>query len=146
MKKSKKVKREHYITHKELTVPDVFYHMSKGKERLQINKDMSVNLLSQRLVLFHLKGVVCVSCGRVGTVFKAQNHTKGDKGQPHLNLFTADGVLMTKDHILPKSKGGADHHSNYQTMCSPCNSRKGAKVPEGIDYVKSNSKQALPSS
>lgn len=143
----KNLKRDPYITHKELTVPDVFYHMSKGKERLQINKDMSVNLLSQRLILFRLKGVVCVSCGRVGTVFKAQSHSKGNQVIPHLNLYTADGFLMTKDHIIPKSKGGINCHSNYQTMCSPCNSRKGSKVPEGIVInAKSNSNKTLSSS
>ena len=121
----KNLKRDPYITHKELTVPDVFYHMSKGKERLQINKDMSVNLLSQRLILFRLKGVVCVSCGRVGTVFKAQSHSKWNQVIPHLNLYTADGFLMTKDHILALASGGKDHLSNYQTMCAPCNFKKG---------------------
>ena len=34
-------------------------------------------------------------------------------------------VLFTKDHIIPKSKGGKNHISNYQTMCEPCNSEKG---------------------
>jgi hypothetical protein len=32
---------------------------------------------------------------------------------------------LTKDHIIPKSCGGEDCHSNYQTMCSICNSLKG---------------------
>lgn len=33
-------------------------------------------------------------------------------------------VLMTKDHIIPKSKGGANDISNYQTMCKRCNEAK----------------------
>ena len=28
---------------------------------------------------------------------------------------------MTKDHIVPKSKGGADHLDNLETMCDQCN-------------------------
>jgi hypothetical protein len=31
---------------------------------------------------------------------------------------------MTKDHIHPKAKGGAEKLENFQPMCSPCNSYK----------------------
>ena len=33
-------------------------------------------------------------------------------------------ILFTKDHITPRSKGGKNHISNYQTMCSKCNEGK----------------------
>ena len=46
-----------------------------------------------------------------------------------MNLYAIDEngkeVLMTKDHILPKSKGGKDEIDNYQTMCIRCNEAKG---------------------
>lgn len=35
---------------------------------------------------------------------------------------------LSLDHIHPRSKGGKDTFENLQTMCIPCNSRKGAKV------------------
>lgn len=35
---------------------------------------------------------------------------------------------MTKDHIIPKSKGGIDDLSNYQTMCERCNKEKGNEL------------------
>ena len=41
-----------------------------------------------------------------------------------------DEILMTKDHILPRSKGGIDDISNYQTMCKPCNEAKGNKLED----------------
>lgn len=85
---------------------------------------------SQRYQLFK-QGRTCVRCGLEGTVFLLQRNMK-DKTQPpdraHFNLFgrTPDGelVLMTKDHIVPKSKGGKNNASNYQTMCFTCNYTK----------------------
>ena len=35
---------------------------------------------------------------------------------------------LTLDHIHPYSRGGEDTYENFQTLCRPCNSRKGAKV------------------
>ena len=39
-----------------------------------------------------------------------------------------DEVLMTVDHILPKSKGGPHHIDNFQPMCMPCNMKKADKL------------------
>jgi 5-methylcytosine-specific restriction endonuclease McrA len=53
----------------------------------------------------------------------------------HLNLYavteTGERVLMTKDHIVPRSRGGANQHENYQTMCIICNQQKADGTPEG---------------
>ncbi len=38
--------------------------------------------------------------------------------------------LLTRDHIIPVSRGGADSWKNVVTACKPCNQRKGAKSPE----------------
>ena len=34
---------------------------------------------------------------------------------------------MTKDHIVPRSKGGTDDDANLQLLCGSCNSIKGAQ-------------------
>lgn len=38
---------------------------------------------------------------------------------------------LTIDHIVPLSRGGRNHVSNYQTLCRKCNNKKGS---EYIDY------------
>lgn len=81
---------------------------------------------SQRYELFASKGITCVTCGVEGNVFVVESHS--DDVRPHANLYHVDGdtkILMTKDHIIPKSKGGKNELSNYNTMCSPCNGDKG---------------------
>ena len=50
----------------------------------------------------------------------------------HMNRYALDSdnneVLMTKDHIIPASKGGKNHISNFQTMCTDCNFKKGVTI------------------
>ena len=42
---------------------------------------------------------------------------------------------MTKDHIIPRSKGGPDCIENFQTMCEECNNKKRDIMPEVIPDV-----------
>lgn len=68
----------------------------------------------------------CVSCGLEGTKM-ILDMNPGDHS-PHFNLYAEeDGryVLMTKDHVLAKARGGTDELANYQTMCCTCNNLKG---------------------
>ena len=81
---------------------------------------------SQRFQTFFTKGLKCACCGIEGKYF-GKDKTFSDV-RYHLNLYALDEsgneVLMTKDHIIPRSKGGANHISNYQTMCERCNQEK----------------------
>lgn len=87
---------------------------------------------SMRYLNFLHHGCKCVKCGIEGTFFLKQKSHMSDPDF-HLNLYAIDGrgkiVLMTRDHIIPKSKGGPNTLDNLQTMCSPCNSKKGDKLP-----------------
>lgn len=38
--------------------------------------------------------------------------------------------FLTRDHILPVSRGGENLWGNVATACSPCNNRKGDRTPE----------------
>ena len=82
------------------------------------------------------KSTKCVKCGIEGSFFALERHRFGKRkhSTPHLNFYgiTEDGkeVLMTSDHIIPRALGGGDAMSNRQCMCQPCNSEKGATLPE----------------
>ena len=94
----------------------------------QIYKD------SWRYRTFYQKGLRCACCGRIGTYFKLKADSKNIE-RAHFNLFSEDGTLMTKDHIIPRSKGGPDCIENFQTMCEECNKKKRDIMPEIIPDV-----------
>lgn len=80
----------------------------------------------------YLAGTDCAECGAKGTHFRKTRQS--DQPRPHLNLYAvnSDGheVLMTSDHIVPRSKGGKDALGNLQPLCANCNRRKADKMPE----------------
>lgn len=40
--------------------------------------------------------------------------------------YYCDRVATTWDHVIPRSKGGADVANNKVPACKPCNERKGS--------------------
>jgi len=134
---------------------DVFNFLYQKRE---FNGDW-IRLVSQRYFLFR-QNYFCVRCGLEGLYFAKERSAKmvkiptenghrhtteyramnTEQSSWHLNMYALkllpDGglqeVLMTKDHIIPRAKGGLDIMSNYQTMCSICNGHKADKL---IDIV-----------
>jgi hypothetical protein len=85
----------------------------------------SVKMNSDRYVVFR-NSRVCACCGLEGT--KMILDVNPGNSNAHFNLYAVENdrlVLMTKDHTIPKSKGGRDELSNYSTMCCVCNNLKG---------------------
>ena len=39
---------------------------------------------------------------------------------------------LTRDHLIPISRGGTNDWGNVVTACSPCNTRKGNRLPDEI--------------
>lgn len=68
--------------------------------------------------LFARDGYSCMYCGR---------HRSELRGRQ----------FLTRDHVLPTSRGGGNEWQNVVTSCSPCNNRKGNRTPReaGMDLL-----------
>ena len=75
------------------------------------------------------KTQICACCGLQGTFFDLE--IRGNNN-PHLNLYGVgprnSHVMLTVDHIVPRSKGGTRDMSNVQLLCARCNNQKGNKI------------------
>lgn len=94
-----------------------------------------VNVTSLRLITFKTKGTSCCYCGIKATHFQLDElygKKKKPIGKPHLNLYS-DDIVMTKEHILPKSSGGKDVLDNLDTCCQQCNELRGNLILPSIN-------------
>ena len=124
----KGLRRKENLTIEEVynAVKDVLFEPEDKKAMVVINGD-KIKGNSQRFQTFFTKGLKCACCGIEGKYFGKKKDFNA--ARYHLNLYALDEsgneVLMTKDHIVPRSKGGASELYNYQTMCVKCNIAKG---------------------
>ena len=101
-----------------------------GKEKIKY-KDFNIKVTSDRYQTFIYKGIVCVGCGLEALHYWIEQHRTTKAKKWHLNLYglkDVEEIMITKDHIIPKSKGGVDLLENYQTMCEICNQKKGNTI------------------
>lgn len=125
----KGLRRKENLTIEEVynAVKDVLFEPEDKKAMVVINGD-KIKGNSQRFQTFFTKDLKCACCGIEGKYFGKEKDFNA--ARYHLNLYALDEsgneVLMTKDHIVPRSKGGASELYNYQTMCVKCNIAKGS--------------------
>lgn len=43
-------------------------------------------------------------------------------------IFDVGGVLLYRDHIIPRAMGGDESAENIQLLCNKCNASKGARL------------------
>lgn len=119
----------HQICLGEFKINEVLPFVSRDdkKKDYEINGVVyQVRMDSPRYFVFK-ENATCSACGLEGVKFCLEQ-SLSDKS-PHFNLYGVENgrhILMTKDHIHPKSVGGVDMHSNFQTMCTICNNLKGS--------------------
>lgn len=128
------VKKQPYIRKEIYSIDEVYNAVKDGlfeekKTFVDMDGDM-IKANSQRYQTFFTKGIKCCRCGIEGRYFAKEKNPNARRY--HLNLYAVDQdgeeVMMTKDHIIPVSKGGKNTLENYQTMCRKCNVQKGNKL------------------
>lgn len=87
----------------------------------------------------------CWHCDRVGTQFVVNKGQNDKLGSPTLDLFSSGegdiAVLMTRDHIIPRSYGGGDMIENLRIGCSICNGARGNTLDEAdLKFMKDHPK------
>ena len=61
-------------------------------------------------------------------LFARDRYTCQYCGRPRAALRGRE--FLTRDHVIPLSRGGENTWDNVLTACSPCNNRKGNRLPE----------------
>ena len=127
-----------------VTVLDwVTEHYNNRNKKIRVEFDgHQMKPRSLRYRTFISSGCDCVVCGIKGQFFYKERSAfigkiENTTGGYHFNLYGTnkhgEEVLMTKDHIVARSLGGADSVLNMQTMCTECNLEKGSMTVEERD-------------
>lgn len=137
----------HMIVVAEYDLDTILPLVGFGKPRFRIvidGKEHFVNTSSVRLECFK-RNQICVTCGIGGNWWRLERTKRDDElnRTPHFNFyhrrFQSDNCLkhplkpielMTRDHIIPRSKGGGEGIGNMQTMCYPCNQDKADQMTQ----------------
>jgi hypothetical protein len=105
-------------------IKEILKHIGKKRWKTWANKNpIWVGMKSQRMLLLG-RSQKCVCCGLTATHFWLEH--SGCRS-PHLNMYGMKGgkeIMLTCDHVIPRSKGGHTCIDNLQLLCSCCNSAK----------------------
>lgn len=80
----------------------------------------------------------CIAALWINDIMRAKDYRrthkgKGKKSKPRQCWFCKKLIpphLVSRDHIVPKSRGGTNAGWNLRWACKPCNEARGAADPE----------------
>lgn len=128
------------IYFKEITLEEGFA-VAKLPKYSRIVAGREVSLASGIELFQSINGpIICWKCKCVADRWISTLGQNDKKSKPVLNLYavrvhkTKKGelipklVLMTRDHIIPKSRGGKDVVANLRPGCETCNGHRGSDM------------------
>lgn len=96
------------------------------QRRIKINANIPLKgcsfKITPTLQVIHKGNYECIICKKKAVKLVFNRNTISNKLQ--INFYVKGNVLLTKDHIVPLSKGGKNDLTNYQCMCQTCNNEK----------------------
>lgn len=110
---------------RQFTIEEVLSHIGKPwKLRIKGRNIHVRGMCGERMRLLG-RTQECACCGVKGDHFWLEH---SGCFTPHFNLYALNQhgqpVLMTLDHIIPRSKGGRTTAENIQLLCTRCNAAK----------------------
>lgn len=94
--------------------------------KIKINSKIPLNgctfKITPTLEVIYKDKYECIVCKKKAVKLVFNRNTISNKLQ--INFYTRGNILLTKDHIIPISKGGKNTLDNYQCMCQTCNNEK----------------------
>jgi hypothetical protein len=128
----------------EVSLADGFDAVRASKRADWLVKGRTVERASGYRMFSAMEGtpIKCWCCGIEADRWIVEKHPKDLVGRPTLNLYASGPtgvVLMTRDHIIPKSLGGIDDNANLRPGCTDCNGHRGNEITdEDIEFAKAH--------
>ena len=123
-----------YVRARKLSLDEILPYIAKTPEYASrsfwcpnIKRCVFISLATARMRLFG-RSQECVACKIQADHFWIEKNSQNPINGWHLNMYAlnhhGDPVMLTLDHIKPRSKGGKRNPKNIQLLCRHCNSLK----------------------
>ena len=109
-----------------VSLANILPYIGKSVHKIRVEqkghwRNYLVKLANNRMLLFGQQQK-CACCGLQGEYFWLEH---SGCNSPHLNMYgrnkSGNEIMLTMDHIDPRSNGGKTEQGNLQILCSRCN-------------------------
>lgn len=127
--------KNYYVVKKVLSLDFLKTLKTSGEREFSTVDGIKFFYYPEKVATF-LKNNTCICCGLTSSEVRIERGKGSHKlySKPHLNVYGTISTeygeytdMITVDHDILKSKGGADTQDNFNTMCQKCNKLRGSK-------------------